>query len=85
MDDQFFLLYLLLLYAACGLLAYYAQLKKSFLFMLYAAVFAYIGTTYWLFDIIDNAPGVWFLYLLLSCGGFVYFIIRFKHYFKRIA
>jgi hypothetical protein len=85
MDDQFFLLYLLLLYAGCGSLAYYAQLKKSFLFMLYAAVFAYIGTTYWLFDIIDNAPGVWFLYLLLSCGGFVYFIIRFKHYFKRIA
>jgi hypothetical protein len=82
-DDHVYVIYLLFLYLGCGLIAYYAHLKKSFLFMLYAAVFGYIGTTYLLSDVINYAPELWFFYLLASCGGFIVFIIRFKSYFKR--
>jgi hypothetical protein len=85
MDDRLFILYLLLLYAGCALLAFYAHQKKSFLFILYAVVFAYIGTTYILTDFIDDVPELWFLYLLASCGAFIVFIIRYKSFFKRAA
>jgi hypothetical protein len=85
-DDNLYLIYLLFLFIGCGLLAYYAHKTRSFLFILYAFVFAYIGITYLLTDlIIDDAPELWFMYLLASCGGFVYFIIRYKSYFKRAA
>jgi hypothetical protein len=84
-DDHIYIIYLILLYIGCAMIAYYAHLKKSFLFILYAFVFGYIGTTYLLTDIINYAPELWFFYLLASCGGFIYFIIRFKSYFKRTA
>jgi hypothetical protein len=85
MDDRLYLLYLLPLYAGCSLLAFYAHQKKSFLFILYAVVFAYIGTTYLLTDVIDEVPELWFLYLLASCGAFIVFILRYKSFFKRAA
>lgn len=75
--------YLLLLFVGCGLTVYAANWKKSFLFLLYAFVFGYIGLTYALADVIIDDPSVWFLYLMLSCGGFVFFIIRYRNYFKR--
>jgi hypothetical protein len=84
-EDEFSILFVLILLAGCALLAYYAHRKRSFLFMLYAFVFAYIGITYLLADVIDEAPELWFFYLLASCGGLVYFIIHFKSYFKRAA
>lgn len=85
MGDSFYPLYVLLLYAGCALLAYHAHQTKSFLFILYVFVFAYIGTTYMLSDFIDYAPALWFMYLLASCGGFIVFIIRYKSFFKRAA
>jgi hypothetical protein len=84
-DDHVYLIFLLSLYAGCAAIAYYAHLKKSFLFILYAFVFAYIGTTYMLSDIINYEPGLWFMYLIASCGGFIAFILRYKAYFKRAA
>jgi hypothetical protein len=78
-------LFLLILYAGCALTVYFAHLKKSFLFLVYAFVFGYIGTTYFLTDTILHDPGLWFFYLIISCGGFVFFIVRFKNYFKRAA
>jgi hypothetical protein len=83
-EDRAYLLYLLLLYAGCASLAFYAHETKSFLFILYVFVFAYIGTTYMLSDFMD-APELWFMYLLASCGGFIVFIIRYKSFFKRTA
>jgi len=77
--------YLLALYAGCALTVYFANVKKSFLFLLYAFISGYIGTTFFLFDTILKDPGLWFFYLLASCGGFIYFIIRYKNYFKRTA
>jgi hypothetical protein len=80
--DQY-ILYLLLLYVGCALTVYAATYKKSFLFLIYAFVAGYIGTTYFLTDFILQDPSVWFLYLIASCGGFVYFIIKYRNYFKR--
>lgn len=82
-NDESYGVFLVTLLAGCGLAAYYGQKQKSFLFLLYAFVFGYIGISYFLADTILDDAGIWFLYLLASCGGFIAFIIRFKSYFKR--
>jgi hypothetical protein len=83
-NEDFYGPYLLGLFAGCGLTVWAAFRQKSFLFLLYAFVFGYIGLTYFLGDVILNEEiYAWFYYLILSCGGFVFFIIRFKNYFKR--
>jgi len=74
--------YLVLLYAGCGVTVYSANQRKSFLFLLYAFVAAYIGTTWLLSDIIF-ASSLGFIYFFASGGGFIFFVIRFKNYFKR--
>ena len=77
-------IYLLAIYAGCVFAFYMAQWKKSFLFLLYAFVAAYIGTTYFLArTIFADAIEIWFLYSIASCGGFIYFIIKYKNYFKQ--
>lgn len=75
-------IYYLLLYAGCAGAIYFANWKRSFLFLLYAFVFTYIGTTYLLSDSI-LVEELWFLYMMASCGGFVFFIVKYKNYFKR--
>jgi len=84
MEDDFYALYALILYAGYGITIYSANRRRSFLFLLYAFVAGYIGTTYLLVDTIDE-PGFWFMYFFASCGGFIFFIIRYKNYFKRTA
>lgn len=77
-------IYLLLIYAGCVFTYYMARWKKSFLFLLYAFIAAYIGTTVLLFDtILSEAYMLWFYYSILSCGGFIYFIIKYRNYFSR--
>jgi hypothetical protein len=80
-----YFLYLVLLYAGCAFAVFYANRKRSFLFLVYAFVFGYIGTTFFLADYVLNDPLIWFLYLIASCGGFIYFIVQYKNYFKRTA
>lgn len=78
--------YLLLVLAGCGWAVYYAHQTKSFLFLLYAFVFGYIGITYLISDYLLDDPEYWFFwyyYLIISCGGFIFFVIRYKNYFKR--
>jgi uncharacterized membrane protein YfcA len=61
-----------------------ARWKKSFLFMLYAFVSAYIGTTFLLAEtIMEDAIELWFLYSIISCGGFIYFIVKYRTHFKQ--
>jgi hypothetical protein len=74
--------YALLLYAGCAFAVWFAHRKKSFLFLLYAFVVAYVTTTYLLADIILVGE-IWFLYMMASCGGFVFFIMRYRKYLKR--
>jgi hypothetical protein len=82
-DDGTMGFYLFLLYTGCALCVYFGNLKKSFLFLLYAFIFGYIGTTYLLTEFIE-VLGFWLFYLFASCGGFVFFIVRFRKYFKRV-
>lgn len=82
--DEWTLIYLVLIAAGCVFAYYMARFKKSFLFVLYAFLSAYIATTYVLLDILNWDDIIfWFMYSIFSCGGFVYFIIKFKNHFKR--
>lgn len=83
MEDMAFPFYICLVYAGSAALAYYAWKTTSFLFLLYALIFAYICTTYLLTDLLSFEPALWFMYLLASCGALVYLIIRHKTIFKR--
>ncbi len=86
MNEYTYVPFLLALYAGCGFCVYYAKKERSFLFLLYAFIFGYIATTYWLFDVVfDDDPALWFFYFLASCGGFIFFIIKYRTYFKRAA
>jgi hypothetical protein len=83
-DDYPYGIYLLLIYGGCVFTYYMARWKKSFLFLLYAFIAAYIGTTFLLADtIFQDLWEIWFFYSIASCGGFIYFIIKFKNYFTR--
>jgi hypothetical protein len=76
--------YLVLTYVGCAFAYYAAQWKRSFLFLLFAFLAAYVGTTYFLAKInFFDDPSFWFSYSILSCGGLIYFIIKYKNYFSR--
>jgi len=80
------LMYILLIYAGCFFAWYMARQKKSFLFLLYAFLAGYYATTYLLAETVFEAePMLWFYYSILSCGGFIYFVIRYKNFFKKAA
>jgi hypothetical protein len=83
-EDDIYGVYLLILYAGCGITIYSATRRKSFLFLLYAFLAAYIGTTYMLADVVEDFA-FWSFYSFASCGGFIFFIIRYKNYFKRTS
>lgn len=72
-----------LIYAGCVFAYFIARWRRSFLLLLYAFVAGYIATTYLLAETILNDPTFWFLYSILSCGGFILFIIRYRNYFSR--
>jgi hypothetical protein len=76
-------IYIFSTYIGCAGAVYFAFQSKSFLFLLYAFVFGYIVTTYLLAEFVLKDPVLWFFYLIGSCAGFVWFIIRYKNYFKR--
>jgi hypothetical protein len=77
--------YVLLIYTGCAFAWYIAKSRRSFLFLLYAFLAGYIATTYLLAEtIFEYEPMLWFYYSILSCGGFVFFIIRYKNFFKQV-
>ncbi|HYG04518.1 MAG TPA: hypothetical protein VD927_18855 [Chryseosolibacter sp.] len=82
-DDDVYGYYLIALFLGCGFSFWYARTTRTFLFLLYAFIFGYIGFSFMLADLIIDDVGFWFFYLLASCGAFIYFIIRSKSYFKR--
>ena len=84
MFNEYWFLYMLLVYAGCAFAFYMARSKKSFVFLLYAFLAGYIATTYLMAKtILEAVPELWFYYSLASCGGFVYFIIKYKTFFKQ--
>lgn len=83
-NEHIYLLYVVLIYGGGYFAWHLARTRKSFLFLLYAFLAAYIATTYLLAEtIFDSEPVLWFWYSLLSCGGFIYLVIRFRTFFKR--
>jgi Predicted membrane protein (DUF2157) len=83
-DSTYDLLFVFLIYIACVFAWHQSRVKKSFLFLLYAFVVGYIATTYLLGKYIFNdEPALWYYYFLISCGGVIYLIIRYKRLFKR--
>jgi hypothetical protein len=78
------ILYSLIVYAGCVFAWYQAQANKSYLFLIYAFIAGYIVTTYLLSEyIFYDQPWIWYNYFLISCGGVVYLIIKYKKLFKR--
>jgi hypothetical protein len=76
--------YAIALYVGVGLSVVAANWKKSFLFLLYGVVAGYIGTTYFLVDNTNWGIELWLLYMIASAGGIIYFIVKFRNYFKRV-
>lgn len=78
-------LYLPVIYAGVLFAYLAAKRRKSFLFLLYAFIAGYIGTTYLLAEtILQRADGaLWFYYFLFSSGGFVYLIVKYRQHFTR--
>ncbi len=87
-DEHIYGIYLLLIYLGCVFSYFGARISQSFLFLLYAFIAAYIGTTYFLAVTLQIFRGdgiLWFFYSILSCGGFVFFIIKFKNFFRQTS
>jgi hypothetical protein len=83
-NKEYDILYSLIVYAGCVFAWYQAQANKSYLFLIYAFVAGYIVTTYLLSEyIFYDQPWIWYNYFLISCGGVVYLIIKYKKLFKR--
>jgi hypothetical protein len=83
-DSSYDLVFIVLIYAVCGFAWHQAQVKKSFLFLLYAFVAGYVASTYLLGEYVFNSePALWYYYFLISCGGIIFLIIRYKKLFKR--
>jgi hypothetical protein len=79
------LLYVLLILGGAAFAWYMARYKKSFLFLLYAFIATYIAFTYVLAEFVFDDIVGWFMYSIASCGGFIYFIIKFRNYFTRTS
>jgi len=77
-------LYIMLQLLGAAAIIYYARIAKSFLFLLYGVIFGYIAVSYIFVMILPSGAEIlWGYYLLLSCGGFIFFIIKYRNYFKR--
>jgi hypothetical protein len=77
--------FLVLIYAGSVFAYFMARRQHAFLFMLYAFLASYIGTTYFLADVVIRDIGLWYLYSFASCGAFIYFIVTYKNHFKQAA
>jgi hypothetical protein len=83
-DDFAYGYFVLLIYAGCAVAWLLARWRKSFLFLLYAFLSAYIATTVWLADLIfDQYEMLWFLYSIFSCGALIFFVIRYRTFFRQ--
>lgn len=74
----------LLLAGLCFYFIKYAIAQQSFLFLLYAAIYTYIGVTYLVFSVLLNnnygegAMMISMLYIILSCVGVIFFFVKYK-------
>ncbi len=82
--EAFYGYYVILIYAGCATAWYLARWKKSFLFLLYAFLAAYIATTTWLADVLfSEFETLWFFYSAFSCGALIYFVTKYRNAFRQ--
>ena len=74
--------YAILLGACCAAALLYARRAKSFMFLLMASVYGYIGLTYMLSGFFGGAFGI-FLYFVVSCGAIVYALFNYRRFLAR--
>ncbi len=80
------LLYFPLLCLAIGFFLWYARTRESFYFLLVAVVYGYIGATHMLFRVLSGADStVYLLYFIFSCVAVIFFLTRYKQFFKNNA
>ncbi|MCY7350110.1 MAG: DUF2157 domain-containing protein [Cytophagaceae bacterium] len=72
--------YLLVLLLLCAGFGVYARQRHSFLFLVMALVYGYIGITYLFFKILPEEVlyGFGMYYFIFSCGLIVWFLFRYK-------
>lgn len=72
--------YLLVLLLLCVGFGWYARQRHSFLFLLMALVYGYIGITYLFFKILPEEIlyGLAMYYFVITCGLIVWFLFRYK-------
>jgi hypothetical protein len=78
------LVYIPIIFLGSAVVWLLARWKRSFLFLLYAFIASYIALTYLLgINNVFTDVTSWAWYSILSCGGFVYFIIKFRKHFTQ--
>ena len=83
-SDALFWLYLLLTIIGSATAIFFGIKTKKFLFLLYGFFFGYIGLTFMLTKTgLFHQPIIGFYYALLSCGGLIVLIVRYKRIFKK--
>jgi hypothetical protein len=80
-DGHHLIIFLLILLAGSALSTYASIRFRSYFILIYSFIFAYIGLTYTIFS--NSGAGIWMLYyFVISCGGVVYLIVRYRKIFK---
>lgn len=84
-NEEMDVLYIPLIYLGVAFAYFTARRRKSFLFLLYAFIAGYIATTYLLAQtsFMREVLPLWYYYAIISCGGFVYFIVKYRNFFSR--
>ena len=79
-NESWALAFMIPLAAGCWLFMNYARRSQSFLFLLMAVVYGYIGITYLIFTIMNEDLWAFFgiLYVMASTGGVIWFFLNYK-------
>ncbi len=78
--------YFPLLCLAVGFFLWYARTRQSFYFLTVAVIYAYIGFTYLLFNLLRDMDFTFYLfYFVASCVGIIVFLVNHKRFFKSLA
>lgn len=61
---------------------WYAKREQSFLMLLLAIGYGYVGLTY-MVSKLDPSIGMWYWYLIVTGGAFIFVIFQYKKFFRR--
>ncbi len=87
---EHFLIYIPLFAIAVLFYMWYARTRSSFYFLTVTVIYAYIGLTYLLFQLLENSnmdliAYFYLFYFMASCAGVIVFLTNYKRFFKKDA